>query len=101
MSKLINSDKCLQDSEDGCDNGRYRCCKGTYCQPVKDTNIYVCSKNKCKTDGQGCKSNNDCCFGTKCKSGKCQKCSKDGGGPCYNDGDCCTGLCDVIFNQCY
>ncbi|CAK5082048.1 unnamed protein product [Meloidogyne enterolobii] len=99
--KLIKSD-CIKLGETfPCDNTQnIPCCRGLYCRltAVKNINLYRCSKDKCNTDGMGCKSDNACCYGTKCKGGKCTKCAK-----VYEScdiGECCEGSCSITDNIC-
>ncbi|KAL7070341.1 hypothetical protein ACQ4LE_010299 [Meloidogyne hapla] len=102
--KLINSD-CIKSTElFPCDNNRnIPCCPNLYCRITfyKGAKGYRCSTKKCNNVGEGCLSDNACCYGTKCKGGKCQKCKKHFEYGCSNDGDCCTGSCSISDNQCY
>ena len=104
--KLIKSENndCIKLWENyPCDNMKNTpCCSGLYCRltTIKKINVYRCSTSKCNYEGQVCKSDNACCYGTKCEGGKCKKCAKFYAS-CDNNDGCCTGRCSVTDNFCY
>lgn len=86
---IVEGKSCINDEQQG-----NLCCqkpKKLNCVEDLKTKNYKCSETKCTYNGKCGKNGGSCCYGSKCKNGKCQTCA--GGASSCSTYPCCVGTC--------